>query len=101
VQRYQQIAFCPRCGSQYGPSAWVESEMALRCAGCDYVFYQNSVPSVSMVIPSTSSDVEALFVTRATEPHAGKIALPGGFLRYDEPPMRGVVREVLEETRCM
>jgi ADP-ribose pyrophosphatase YjhB (NUDIX family) len=98
VQRYQQIGFCPRCGSRYRDGAWIESDIAFHCDSCEFMFYQNSVPSVSMLVPSARSQAEVLFVVRATEPDSGKLALPGGFLRYAEPPAAGAVREALEET---
>jgi 8-oxo-dGTP diphosphatase len=39
-----------------------------------------------------------LGVRRAIPPFIGEVALAGGFLSPDEPPVNGVVREVLEET---
>jgi len=98
MQRYEQIAFCPRCGNRYGADAFLTSEMAFECSRCSDVFYQNSVPSTSILIPSASDPAQALLMTRATAPSVGKIALPGGFLRYGEDPEEGARREALEET---
>jgi 8-oxo-dGTP pyrophosphatase MutT (NUDIX family) len=98
MQRYEQIAHCPRCGDPYGPDSFLASEIAFQCSRCSYVFYQNSVPSASILIPSASIPGQVLLMTRATEPEVGKVALPGGFLRYGEDPAEGARREAREET---
>ena len=63
-----------------------------------YDFYQSSIPSAVAVVPRCGIASSVLLLTRSTEPATGKLAFPGGFLRYDERPCDGVRREVLEET---
>eukprot|EP01019_Chilodonella_uncinata_P000230 GABU01000322.1.p3 GENE.GABU01000322.1~~GABU01000322.1.p3 ORF type:complete len:144 (+),score=25.50 GABU01000322.1:40-432(+) len=41
---------------------------------------------------------EILLVTRAGPAEKGKLALPGGFVEYNEDPQEGCLRELLEET---
>ncbi len=98
MQFYKQFAFCPRCGHRYGPEAFNVSDVAYLCNRCAYRFYQNSTPSSTAVIPASHCPAEILMLTRATEPDIGKLALPGGFLRYAEESSEGVKREVCEET---
>lgn len=97
-QFFEQISFCPRCGKQYAPEDFDPGDVLFTCARCQHPFYQNSIPSCSAVIPAMDRPTEVLLLTRRTKPHIGKIALPGGFLRYDEEPAQAVVREVKEET---
>ncbi|OLR95080.1 NUDIX hydrolase [Actinokineospora bangkokensis] len=42
--------------------------------------------------------LNVLLVERENEPHRGRLALPGGFLRGDEPLERTAERELAEET---
>ena len=86
MQYYEQFAFCPRCGDKYGPEAFEASDVLFQCGRCSYSFYQNSIPSSTAVIPARHCPTEVLMLTRATEPNVGKLALPGGFLRYAEEP---------------
>lgn len=39
-----------------------------------------------------------VLVERGKEPFRGRLALPGGFVEFGEPPERAVLREVAEET---
>lgn len=69
-----------------------------RCGQCYFHFYQNSSPSVAVVIPSSEQQSSVLLVTRSIEPGKGLLALPGGFLNYAEAPRDAAVRETTEET---
>jgi ADP-ribose pyrophosphatase YjhB (NUDIX family) len=97
---YESLRFCPRCGARYGPDAFDPIDVRFTCRTCGYDYYQNSVPSIVAIVPSRRDPTSVLMLTRSNEPAAGKIALPGGFLRYNERPADGVRREVLEETAC-
>ena len=94
--RYEQFAHCPCCGQKYGDDAFSPDEVAFHCPHCGFVFYQNCVPAATAVIPAPSSPNCILLLTRSTEP-AGKLALPGGFLRYGEDPAECARREAWEE----
>jgi len=95
---YETLSFCPRCGTRYSPDSFDPLDVRFACHGCGYDFYQNSIPSSVAVVPRSGTLSKVLFLTRSTEPAIGKLALPGGFLRYAEEPCDGVRREVLEET---
>lgn len=43
-------------------------------------------------------DREILMISRKNNPYQGHLALPGGFVDYNEDPKDGVTRELLEET---
>ncbi|HYR43004.1 MAG TPA: NUDIX domain-containing protein [Terriglobia bacterium] len=97
MRRYEQFAYCPCCGHKYGDDDFFPGDVAFYCRRCGFVFYQNCVPAATAVIPVKSSPDRILLLTRATEP-AGKLALPGGFLRYGEDPAECARREAQEET---
>ena len=97
MRRYEQFAYCPRCGGKYGETSFSPTDFAFHCSQCCFVFYQNCVPAATVVIPEKNSLGSILLLKRATEP-AGKLALPGGFLRYGEDPAECARREALEET---
>jgi ADP-ribose pyrophosphatase YjhB (NUDIX family) len=96
--RYQLIQYCPRCGQKYAVDAFDAVEVCYRCTRCSFAFYQNSVPSTSILIPAKHSPAQILLMARATEPCLNKLALPGGFLAYGEVPEEGARREAEEET---
>lgn len=95
---YERFSYCPCCGGKYGEHDFDSSDISFTCVRCGDRFYQNSIPSSSAVIPAMSCPGEILLLTRATEPNRGKLALPGGILRYGEIPAEGAKREVKEET---
>lgn len=47
---------------------------------------------------SSEGALELLLVTRGGETEKGKLALPGGFIEYNEDPIAGCLRELVEET---
>ena len=95
---YETLSFCPRCGVKYQFDSFDQWNVVFACRQCGYDFYQNSIPSIVAVIPRRAASPEVLMMIRSTEPRVGTLALPGGFLRYDERPRDGLCREVLEET---
>lgn len=72
-------------------------DVVFHCGACGLAFYQNSIPSATVVIPNSDDPSLVLLITRNTPPGIGLLALPGGFLRYDEPPHEAAVRETREE----
>lgn len=95
---FEHFSYCPRCGNKYAAEDFDPSEILFTCSQCSYAFYQNSIPSSSAVIPAKRHPGEILLLTRRAKPGIGKIALPGGFLRYGEQPAECIRREVKEET---
>jgi 8-oxo-dGTP diphosphatase len=86
--------FCPRCGGSLGRRKMAGQDR-LVCSACEFVFYQNPVPAVAMIIPQGGKIV---MVKRAEEPLRGRWCLPAGFLEMDESPEECAVREAKEET---
>src|SRR4051812_31135008 len=83
---------CPRCGRDgfcagAGPS--------LHCAGCDFHYFLNQAAAAAALIRDDTDRL--LFIRRARDPGAGKLALPGGFVDRFESAESAVRREVQEE----
>lgn len=83
---------CPMCGSKkienHGNRKWL-------CPDCGFDLYNNVASAVGIVIYDKNHNV--LFEVRAKEPRKGFIAVPGGFVDFDESAEEAVVRECREE----
>ena len=83
---------CPMCGSKkienHGNRKWI-------CPDCGFDLYNNVASAVGVVIYDKYDNV--LFEVRAKEPRKGFIAVPGGFVDFDESAEEAVVRECREE----
>lgn len=60
--------------------------------------YPRPMVTVDMVIITDRPPRKVLLIRRKHDPHAGKWALPGGFLEMDESLDQAARRELLEET---
>lgn len=87
-------SYCPKCGQSLATRP-VDGHTRLVCAGCGFVFYQNSKPTSSVIVVKQG---RVLLVRRGIEPYLGWWDIPGGFLENGEHPEAGAVREVAEET---
>ncbi len=88
----QQSVYCPRCaGKQI-----LKEPRSFRCADCDFLFYINSGAATGVILLNKSKS-KALFVRRVTDPCAGMLDLPGGFLEPGETLEEGAIREISEE----
>lgn len=85
--------FCPRCAAPR-PGDNV-GHTPLACAGCGFTFYFN--PTVAAAAFVFRPDGRVLLIRRAHDPAAGKFAVPGGFLDFNETAEEGLRREVREE----
>ena len=83
---------CPMCGSKnienHGNRKWV-------CPDCAFDLYNNVASAVGVVIRDRYNNV--LFEIRAKQPRKGYLALPGGFVDFEESAEEAVVRECREE----
>ena len=86
----EAFAFCPRCGNAVTPGT-----NPLRCPACGYTHYFGPVAAVAGVVRDEAGRV--LFLTRAQDPHAGKLGLPGGFVDPGESAEEALRREASEE----
>jgi ADP-ribose pyrophosphatase YjhB (NUDIX family) len=82
--------FCPRCKSRLKNTV-----DAFECGRCGMVIYKNSAPTASALI---IRDGKVLLGKRGVPPLKGKYDVVGGFLKYGEDPLTGVLREAREET---
>ncbi|MEX0650385.1 MAG: NUDIX hydrolase [Candidatus Andersenbacteria bacterium] len=88
--------YCPVCGSTLAyKQRGGENLPVCQNSACSFIFWQNSKPCASVVIPKDNGQI--LMTTRAHEPHKGKLDLPGGFLQEGEHPDDGAKREIKEE----
>jgi ADP-ribose pyrophosphatase YjhB (NUDIX family) len=76
-----------RAAREHGFRRW-------RCRRCGWVFYGNPVPATVAVVVGPRG---VLLCRRAAAPFRGTWDLAGGFLEADEPPERGLRRELREE----
>ena len=83
---------CPMCGSpkieNHGNRKWL-------CPDCGYDLYCNVAAAVGVVIRDRYNNV--LFEVRAKNPQKGLLALPGGFVDFNESLEEAVARECREE----
>lgn len=83
--------FCPRCGVA---SLDTVDNKLYGCTQCGYTYFHNTAAAVAAVIHHAQ---EIALITRANEPGAGLLDLPGGFVEGDESLETAVIREVQEE----
>ncbi|MBR1639461.1 MAG: NUDIX domain-containing protein [Treponema sp.] len=83
---------CPMCGSRkienHGNRKWL-------CPDCGFDLYCNVAAAVGIII--YDDDYNVLFEVRAKDPRKGYIAVPGGFVDFDESAENAVLRECREE----
>ncbi|MEA1980184.1 MAG: NUDIX hydrolase [candidate division Zixibacteria bacterium] len=88
--------FCPYCSNKL-ISEHHDGKDRLKCSSqsCDYIFYQNPVPSAGAVIVEND---KILLVKRAHPPKLNWWCFPAGFMEWDEHPSQTCIRELKEET---
>jgi len=83
---------CPMCGSKnienHNNRKWF-------CPDCSFDLYNNVAAAVGIVIYDKYNNV--LFEVRAKEPRKGYIAVPGGFVDFNESVEEAIIRECQEE----
>lgn len=82
---------CHWCGAAFGS---VQGFPRV-CSVCGNSTYRNPIPVSVILLPVERG---LLTVRRAIEPRKGQLALPGGFVNFDESWQAAGVREVFEET---
>jgi ADP-ribose pyrophosphatase YjhB (NUDIX family) len=84
---------CMACGAGLRTVSQ-EGRRRRSCPRCGWTFYDNPVPAAVAIVVGPRG---ILLARRAAPPYAGTWDLPGGFLEADEPPDRGLLRELREE----
>ena len=83
---------CPMCGStkieNHGNRKWI-------CPDCGFDLYNNVATAVGVIIYDKNKNI--LFEVRAKEPRKGFLAVPGGFVDFEESAEEAVIRECREE----
>lgn len=83
---------CPMCGSKkiinHGNRKWL-------CEDCGFDLYNNVAAAVGIVIQDKNHNV--LFEVRAKDPRKGFVAVPGGFVDFNESAEEAASRECREE----
>lgn len=82
---------CHWCGAAFG----AVQGFPRVCSACGNSTYRNPIPVSVILLPVERG---LLTVRRAIEPRKGQLALPGGFVNFDESWQAAGVREVFEET---
>lgn len=90
----ERYIYCPQCKTKL-ISAVVDNSNVKKCPQCDYIFWNNPKPSVSVII---SKDNQVLMLQRNSEPFYNFWVLPVGYLGTDETPEEAAIREAKEET---
>src|SRR5688500_7742251 len=84
--------YCPRCGrAREKPGI----EPVFQCAGCGSLYHFNPVIAVGAFLLDSKHRI--LLIRRAKEPSKGKLAIPGGFIDFDETAEEALRREIREE----
>lgn len=86
--------FCLQCGGGLR-QRFTEGRDRLVCEKCGFIFYQNPIPAVAVILQKNS---QILLVRRKFEPAAGDWSLPAGFIESGEGPEQTAIRELKEET---
>jgi len=86
----ENFKYCPGCKSKLK-----DCSDFFECKNCGQIIYKNSAPTTSVLIINRD---KVLLAKRGIEPFKGKYDIVGGFLKYGEDPIKGVLRETMEET---
>jgi len=88
---FVKFRYCPRCGEQQLQSNDAKSFV---CLSCSFVYYHSSAAAVAGIIEYKD---KIILTHRVSEPEKDILALPGGFVDYEESLENALVREIQEE----
>ena len=88
---FVKFKYCPRCGAQ---KLQPNDAKSFVCLSCGFAYYHSSAAVVTAII---ECDDKIILTQRANEPHKGLLALPGGFVDYEESLEDALIREIQEE----
>lgn len=93
------FSFCPKCATPLAERTFEEDGGATTrnaCSNnaCSFVHYDNPIPAVGVLIEHEG----AILLARGAGWPEGFFALVTGYLERNEDPLKGVAREVKEET---
>jgi NAD+ diphosphatase len=88
---FLKFKYCPRCGNQ---QLQPNDAKSFVCLSCGFVYYHGSAAVVSAVV---EWEDRIILTSRGNEPQKGMLALPGGFVDYEESLETALIRELQEE----
>ena len=92
----QRFSFCPQCGGRLNYRKVKERER-LKCQQCGYVYYENPIVGVAVIVRDKSGAV--LLGRRAPDAsYPGLWCIPCGYVEYEEDVRAAASREFYEET---
>jgi NAD+ diphosphatase len=88
------MKYCPKCSALLVPKE-IEHRTRLVCSSesCDYVYWNNPVPVVAMIVETD----EGIVLARSKNWPAGVFSVITGFLESGESPSEAARRETKEE----
>lgn len=90
----QRFFYCPKCGCSLEYRSHSERER-LTCTGCKYIFYENPVVGVAVIILNKDGQI---LLGRRNGSYSGLWCIPCGYVEYDEDVFDAAAREFKEET---
>ncbi len=90
----RDFKFCPHCAAPFGRRVIHDLER-LVCPGCGFIFWQNPVVGVAVVITENG---RVLLGRRSRGEYAGLWCIPCGYVEYHEDVRGAAIREFREET---
>ena len=90
----RNFRFCPHCAAPFTTRVIHELER-LVCPRCDFVFWQNPVVGVAVIVLDRD---RVLLGRRGRGAYAGAWCIPCGYVEYDEDVRAAARREFGEET---
>ena len=85
------FTYCPRCGEQ---RLQANDAKSFACLSCGFVYYHSPA---AVAVGIIEHDDKIILTKRAREPQKGLLALPGGFVDYEESLENALIRELHEE----
>jgi NAD+ diphosphatase len=86
-----KFRYCPRCGE---PRLQPNDVKSFACSSCGFIYYHGTSAVVSAIV---ACDDKIILTRRKNEPQKGLLALPGGFVDYEENLEAAIIRELQEE----
>lgn len=87
---HKQDTFCSYCGNKHLEQVFFPR----RCFVCYNETYRNPIPVVIALLPVSNG---LLVEQRNIEPGKGQLAMPSGYINYQELWQEAIVREIEEE----
>ena len=86
-----RFKYCPRCGE---PRLRSNESNSIVCQSCNFIYYHGPI---AVAVGIVEYDGQIILTQRAHEPRKGLLALPGGFVDYNESLESALIRELREE----